>query len=441
MAALLAAVPLLACGRGESPRPDVLVVTLDTTRADHLGAYGYERPTSPNLDALAAESIVYDNAYSTSSWTLPAHASLFTGKYPTSHGVRHDPEGALVLASAIRVPEGIRARGLAAEEVTLAEALSRAGYATGAVVAGPWLLRVFGFDAGFDHYDDSGIVNNAGRTAESVTDAALDWLASHEGEERPPFFLFLNYFDPHAPYWPPPVYRRTFLPPGVEPNVHGQRQAIDLYDAEILYMDRQLGRLLDGLRESGAYRDTLIVVTADHGELFGDHGDWGHERYLWQELVRIPLIVKLPGGARPAQRISVPAQLVDVFPLVLDLAGVAAPDGIQGGVPPTDRPVLAEVHPIDPGSGTGSWRAQWDGDTKFMWNTLGERYLFDLGRDPGERENLVERQPELARRAEARLHETFAGLPPPPSDGAGSVAIDEATQKALRELGYLGDPP
>jgi arylsulfatase len=149
-------------------------MTLDTTRADHLGVYGYERPTSPNLDELAAHAEVYEKAYSTSSWTLPAHASLFTGRYPRSHGMRHDPAGELVLADAIDAPEGIRARGLSDEALTLAEILQAAGYRTGAVVAGPWLHRSFGLSRGFLHYDDEAV--HSARRAAEVTDGALRWL-------------------------------------------------------------------------------------------------------------------------------------------------------------------------------------------------------------------------------------------------------------------------
>ncbi|MEN8184047.1 MAG: sulfatase, partial [Myxococcota bacterium] len=270
------------CG-SEAPRerPNVLLITLDTTRRDRLGLYGYERPTSPHLDELASHATVFENAYSTSSWTLPAHASLFTGRYPTSHGMRHDPEGSLILADAIDAPEGIRARSLDAEARTLAEILGDAGYQTGAVVAGPWLIGSFGLARGFEHYDDKGVA--AGRRAADVTTSALRWL----DDVPEPFLLFLNYFDPHLPYAPPPAYRRSFLPSDVSVNLRSSAQAPSLYDAEILYMDEQLGKLFRSLRERGLYDRTLIVVTADHGELLGDRGEWGHERYLWEPLLRV----------------------------------------------------------------------------------------------------------------------------------------------------------
>jgi arylsulfatase A-like enzyme len=413
-------------------RPNVLLVTLDTTRADHLGAYGHPTPTSPNLDALSGQSTLFENAYSTSSWTLPAHASLFTGKYPTSHGTRHDPQGPLVLADAVAVPESVRARGMSPREQTLASILSANGWATGAVVGGPWLIRSFGLAVGFEFYDDRGMRDNVGRRAREITDAAIEWLAT----TREPFFLFLNYFDPHTPYAPPPEYARRFLPPGVVPDPRSQRQAPALYDAEIRYADDELGRLLGWLRDRGVWERTLVVVTADHGELLGERGDWGHERYLWEPLVRVPLVVKPPGPDRLGRREARPVSLVDVLPLVLRELGLAEPPGVQGEAPPaTRRELLAEVNPIG-GSETGDWRARWDGRFKYLSSTLGDRYLFDLTADPRETRNLVSREPERAERAAQALERAFAALPPAPAD-ARPVEVDAETRALLRNLGYL----
>jgi len=406
-------------------------MTLDTTRADHLGVYGYERPTSPNLDELAAHAEVYEKAYSTSSWTLPAHASLFTGRYPRSHGMRHDPAGELVLADAIDAPEGIRARGLSDEALTLAEILQAAGYRTGAVVAGPWLHRSFGLSRGFLHYDDEAV--HSTRRAAEVTDGALRWLG--QGDE--PFFLFLNYFDPHAPYAPPPRYRKTFLPRGAEVNLRSSRQAPALYDAEILYMDEQVGRLLRALRERGLYDDTLVIVTADHGELLGDRGTWGHERYLWEPLVRVPLVVKRPGPRQPGRREQAPISIVDVLPLVLEAVGLEPPGGVQGVLRRRpEQPFLAEVSPMSAEGTTGHWRAMWRGPVKVLSNSLGESYLFDLERDPDESDDLASSDSERTQRAVAELVREFAELPAA-SDPGPAMAVDPETLEALRELGYV----
>lgn len=433
LAALLAPT---GCERSTAPeRPNVLLVTLDTTRADHLGLYGYARPTSPHLDALAREAVVFERAYSTSSWTLPAHASLFTGRFPSSHGARHDPEGALVLADAIDAPPDIRARGLGAAETTLAEVLSGQGYRTGAVVAGPWLLREFGLGRGFAHYDDAEIHEPGGRRARQVSEAATRWL-----EATPePFFLFLNYFDPHAPYAPPAPWLRSFLPPGEEPNLRSARQAPALYDAEILYMDSELGRLFRELRERGLWERTLIVVTSDHGELLGERGEWGHERFLWEPLVRVPLLVKPAGARQPGRRERDPVSVVDVMPLVLRAAGLPVPEAVQGEAPPARRrPILAEVNPMSARTDTGRWRARWEGPLKLLENSLGGRWLFDVERDPDESDDLAPRQPERAARAEQALEREFAALPPAAAE-APAVQIDPDTLEALRRLGYLDE--
>jgi arylsulfatase A-like enzyme len=439
LVALLAA-PLAGCGAAEHAapaRPNVLLVSLDTTRADHLSVYGYARPTSPNLDALAREAVVYERAYSTTSWTLPAHASLFTGKYPSSHGVRHDPEGALVLADAIGAHEGIRARALGAGEATLAALLRDAGWRTGAVVGGPWLLRTFGLGEGFDSYDDRGIRNSSGRRARDVTESALAWLDS--GPE--PFFLFLNYFDPHVPYAPPARWAASFLPRGVKPDPTKAAHAEALYDAEILYMDYELGRVFAHLREAGQWDRTLVVVVADHGELLGERGLWGHENWLWEPLVHIPMLVKPAGGVRGGERRDELASLVDVAPLVLEACGLAAPADLQGGEPGArHHPVLAEVNPIDPRSYPVSWRGLWQEREKVLESSAGERHLFDLADDPGEAQDLAADDAERTDRALARLARAFAALPPPPApDAAPPVRVDEDTVEALRRLGYLED--
>lgn len=434
--ALLALLAAACSPPEERVRANVLLVTLDTTRADRLGAYGHSRPTSPNLDVLSSEAILYERAYSTSSWTLPAHVSLFTGKYPASHGARHDPEGPLVLADAVEAPRSVRARGMSPQEPTLARILAGHGWATGAVVGGPWLIRVFGVGAGFGFYDDEGMQSRLGRRATEITDRAIGWLARTEE----PFFLFLNYFDPHAPYTPPPRFARAFLPPGVSPDPTALRQAPALYDGEIRYTDDELGRLFRWLRERGLWERTLVVVTADHGELLGERGDWGHERWLWEPLVHVPLIVKPAGPGRPGRREAGPVSLVDVLPLVLRELGLPAPAGVQGEAPPAARrELLAEVNPIGNESDTGEWRARWDGSFKFLTSTLGERHLYDLAVDPGEARNLVQRDAEGAEAQARALERAFASLPPPPAD-AGPVQVDDRTRELLRELGYLGAP-
>jgi arylsulfatase A-like enzyme len=436
---VLAALPILLFARlalCDPPRPDVVLITLDTTRADRLGCYGYPRDTSPNLDRLAQQATVYTRAYSTTSWTLPAHASLFTGRFATSHGARLDSRGGLALSDGIAGPdalEGLRARGLSPEQPTLAGILSGAGYTTAGIVAGPWMKRVFTLDRGFDHYDDAEIGSVKGRLASQVTDAAIAWL---EKAERP-FFLFLNYYDPHVPYEDPEGQIRHFLPKGTrvwpppEPMTRVYRNAA--YDAEIRYMDGHLGRLLDHLDERGLADDAWIVVTSDHGELLGEHTRLGHGRTLYEEEIRIPLIVKRPGDAEAPHRSDRPLQLTDVLPMLLGALDLPLPPGIANE--PGGGPVFAEVRPLAH-RGDGEWRAWIRGDHKLLWNNRGNHQLFDLSAEGAEDEDLASRDPERVRAMNADLDAFLAGLPVAGPAGE-SAPVSAETRRALEALGYL----
>ena len=420
-------------GCGGSVRPNVLLITLDTTRADHLSVYGHRRETSPNLDALAAEGVLYRNAHSTSTWTLPSHASLFTGKFPSSHGARYDPEGPLVLSDEIGAGDGIRARGLAPGETTLAQTLTEAGYATAGFAGGPWLLRSFGLAEGFEHWDDEGILGVNGRNAQDLSRAVVAWLetwAAEPGEK--PFFIFVNFFDAHFPYNAPTPYAKQFLPPGVDLNPLNRSQFDALYDAEIRFADEHAGVLLDFLRERSLYEDTLVIVTADHGEMLGEHGEWGHNGIPFEPVVRIPLIVKPPGGG-PGRSEDQPIQLSDVFHLVLEATGVASSASER------EQTQLAEVwHPPDPG--TGVWKVLWDGALKYMHHGDGAHRLYDLERDPRERVNRIADLPEDARRLRERLGSMLASLPEPEPPPSGELQlIERETREALERLGYIDD--
>jgi len=485
------------CG-GTAPdnprRPNVVIISLDTTRADRLSCYGYERQTSPNLDRLAATSTVYTHAIATSSWTLPSHASLFTGKLTSSHGARFDPDGPLHLGQAIDGPfSGFRARGLSDAEVTLAERLRDAGYQTGAIVAGPWMKRVFGLAQGFDFYDDDHITNVDGRRADSVTDSALRWLARRDSR---PFFLFLNYFDPHGPYQPPAPYDRMFLDtetgPGDDEFPQGElllktgpappqpphagtaeraemarkepeklkamaqawiawsqkkhellqnwaasgrhRNQPALYDAEIHYMDTHIGRLLEHLEDDAA--PDLIIVVGDHGELLGEHGLIGHGEHLYQEELHIPLIVADP-GATGGTRVSRPIQPTDLMPLVLSKVGLESPAGIQGGAPGTrSHPVVAELYPTTIRADSQAWRALFAGPWKLLWSSTGRHQLFHLDDDPGESRNLIEAEGERAERMLTAL-DGYVSTLPGPAEAGPPQQLDEETRRALESLGYI----
>lgn len=343
---------------------NVLLYVIDALRADHLSSYGYSRPTSPNLDALAADPLAmrFTQAYSPSTWTKPVAASLLSGCYPPAHGVRTRND--LFIRDVPRLPELLQA----------------AGYRTAAVSTIGNVSSALGFGIGFDTfvdlYKDPSLVHrrevsNTGAwklyfeedvtvvlpLAEDVNDVALTWL--DEQKARPagaqaPWFLFLWVLDPHDPYFPPPGYDRWQDPDyagkidGSSESIRRVRTAadvqrlIDLYDGEIAYADAQFGQLVDRLKAMGLYDDTLIVVAGDHGEAFGDHGDFVHGHLAYEEIMHVPLIVKLPAASTSGQGVDRPypdrgrelaalAQLTDIAPTVLDVLGLGTlAKGMQG---------------------------------------------------------------------------------------------------------------
>ncbi len=441
----LAAIPIaLAAAAGcgplaAAPAPDLILLSLDTTRADYLGCYGHRGGLTPALDQLAAEATVYERAYSPSSWTLPAHASLFTGKLPTSHGASLDPKGPISLASALqdRHWSHYRAWGLSEDEQTLAERLQSHGFETAAIVAGPWLKRIFGLAQGFAHYDDNGIQAINGRPAAEVTDAALAWLETHHDR---PLFLFLNYYDPHFPFAPPPEFMPA--PPASPPADDAARHAWlrELYAAELRYLDAQLARLFAGLRELGRYDGALIAVTADHGELLGEQGRFGHGKTLSEAEIRVPLLIKVPLGRGPAPgRSQAPVSLTDLLPTLLHELGVAPPTDIQGELLPAPaHPIVAEVDPLPSQSRDGAWRALVRADWKYAASEHGAERLFDLRADTAEERDLTRDEPQRAAALRAALDAYLASLPPPPRGGP-ERQLDPETQRALEALGYLED--
>lgn len=459
---LFALASLAACDRERRERPPIVLITLDTTRADHLRCYGYARDTSPSLDRLAADGAIFTQAYAVTSWTLPSHASLFTGKFPTAHGAQYDPEGPLSIVQGLdagQVGAGwdrYRVRPLSEHEITLAGILARQGYATGGVGGGPWLKRVFGLANGFASFDDAEIGSINGRGAESVTKAALEFVDRHRDE---PFFLFLNYYDPHPPYVQHPRHLQALVPPGEDPSswVPLEQQRL-LYDAEIRFMDHQIGLVLDRLRELELYDDAWVIAIADHGRLMGERylgeGELsGHGHSLSQAEIAIPYIVKFPRGEGPRGRIDTPVQQIDVLPMILARLGLPLPPDVQGSNPidgssarPVEHPIVAEVYPIEEIAheqqvdwrASGDWRALIQPPFKLHWSSGGRHALVDLARDPSELGAPLEGEAERASRMRDALTRYIDSLPKPRETSQGG-AIDPATADALKKLGYLGD--
>jgi len=451
---------LAACGpgprelRARDPRPNVLLISMDTTRSDHLSAYGYERPTSPRLTALAGQGVRVEAAYAPSATTGPSHATLFTGLPPIGHGVRKN---------------GLP---LAASFVTLAERLSGLGYETGGVVSSFVLSGRFGYGQGFDVFDDDFSRADtpevttiwegrevAGRfygRADDTTRRALGWLEGRPHPERP-FFLFVHYFDPHDPYVPPPDFRPPFAPTPKE--ALKLNRTIFLYDTLLAYTDREIGRLLDALDDMQVSDDTLVVVTGDHGEGLMAHGHMYHGVHVYEEAVRVPLIVRWPGHVPAGRVVSTPFALVDLAPSILELIGASpaaeADDALRPrglarlllAGPPTpedaSRPVFLYRRHYASGEEVGDGPpalGEKFGVREGRWKLIegpeeGTLELFDLERDPGERANRVADEPE---RTEALRGAIAAWRARYGSAGDARVPpLSDEDRAHLRVLGYV----
>lgn len=322
--------------------PNVLLVCIDTLRADHVGCYGYERDTTPWIDALSAESLVFEDACATSSWTRPSVPSFLTGTYPIEHGL-YGLEGQVTHA-------------LSEQSLTLAEVFRSQGWRTGAIVRNPQLSLGNGFEQGFEVYrDQSGDAAEIGRRAE-------EWLDSLDGEA--PFFLYLHFLDAHWPYPLPDDYATRFGGAQLE-DLWGERadlvrdainerereateaeldQLLGLYDGGIRYVDDQLAALCAAIEERGDWEDTIVCIVSDHGEEFMEHGRIGHGHALHENLLRVPWILRIPG--RRGRTLAQPVSLVDVFPTLLAAAGLDAPptDAVNRlAEPGADQPVFAEL--------------------------------------------------------------------------------------------------
>jgi arylsulfatase A-like enzyme len=411
--------------------PGVVLVSIDTLRRDHVGAYGYGRPTTPRLDALARRGILAQDAVSNSSWTLPAHLSMLTSVDPGAHGgvdMNH--------AFNRRVP-------------TLPALLRQAGFATQAITSHLYVSAVYGLDDGFDHLDF-----HQDRKATDVANRAMDVL-DRIGDR--PFFVFLHFYDPHWHYDPPESTRRLFEAP-YSGTISGRLQdfsrrdrksvseadlahLLALYDGEIRYVDDELGRVLDHLRARGLDRGTLVVVTSDHGEEFLEHGSWEHQKTLYEEVVRIPLL--LAGPRVPSRRETSPASLLDVAPTVLAWAGLPVPAAMRGRSllgPGVIREAYGETdHTVDGTrklflrGGEKRWKAILSLDPKDA--SVRKEEWYDLAVDPGESRSTPPPPAvaDPARRLALERWKVARGL----GAGAPAVMLSPEQRERLRALGYV----
>jgi len=440
---LVLALPGCRSPQPEAPPPNIVLISIDSLRPDHLGLYGYPRPTSPELDRIAADAIVFERAWSTTTWTLPSHLSMLTGLVPSAHGVRG--HGNRLPATASLLPE----------------LLAPAGYRSAAVVSGPFLSARFGYDQGWESYDESlAAADEESHDYDEVTSEELHERAGALLERLAPgpFLLFLHYFDVHYDYIPPPPWDRAFDPDYAgavdgrqfvektlrrrEMPARDLEHLVALYDGEIRWVDGWIGRLYDELGRRGLLDRTLLVITADHGDEFLEHRRFGHSNNLFDTTLRVPLIVRPPGGRAGGERRAAPASLVDLVPTLLAAAGLETPAGLDGrdlldareGA--SSPPVFAELFNNRHAMVAGGWKAHLVRQGgKFSRRRTA---LYDLERDPGESEDLAgaapDRATDLRQRAEEHLDEAAGRLE---RIGTERAPRDEELEARLRALGYL----
>jgi arylsulfatase A-like enzyme/Tfp pilus assembly protein PilF len=400
---------------GRRPRLNVIVVTLDTTRADRLGCYGYRQGLTPVLDSLAKRGVLFENAYTTVPMTLPAHASLFTGLYPPEHGIHTNGKNSLDND----IP-------------TLADACRARGYDTGAFVASFVLDSKFGLDQGFQTYGDllTGTIPtdealHRSRDGNVVMDEAMNWLINRT---RTPFFCWVHLYDPHSPYLD-------------HQDLFGDRFQDRPYDAEIAFVDVQLGRLVNFLGTQGLVQQTLLIVVGDHGEGLGQHHERRHGQMLYNSTLHVPWIMSLPGTLPAGRRVGDPVSVVDLYPTVIEALQLDAGPPISGrsllaaaqGQALTSRPLYAETDEPWLESGWSPLRVLISDHRKYIRTPKVE--LFDLQQDPQETQNLAAEFPDEIHSLERQLTDLESGLQ---LRVGSAVHLSADERKKLAGLGYLG---
>ena len=388
-------------------QPNILLITLDTTRADHIGAYGYQFAKTPTLDRLAREGVLFARALAAAPITLPAHASLFTGTYPFAHGVRNN--GTFSLGD---------------NASTLATVLRKRGYQTAAFVSAFVLDRRYGLARGFDVYDDRMPLERSG---DQTGSRALEWLRNAVASSATvPFLLWVHLYDPHDPYTPPARYRDAF--------------ADRPYDGEIAFDDDVIGALLSQVGQLGVESSTIVAVVGDHGESLGEHGEATHALFVYESTLRVPMILRWPGHLPAGRRVMTPVRGIDLAPTLLDLAGAPPLPSAQGaslvslvrGADATDgRPIYAESYFPQLYMNWAPLRSVQDGRWKFIDAPAPE--LYDLASDSGELGNVIDRMPARA----ADLRRALAQLT---GGSAGAMAerrLDRDAAAKLAALGYV----
>jgi arylsulfatase A-like enzyme/Flp pilus assembly protein TadD len=399
--------------------PNVLLITIDTLRADHLGCYGYRQIRTPNIDRLAVEGVRFERAYSPVPITLPAHAAIFTGSYPMRTGM-HDFSG----------------NRLPSDQPTLASLLRGQGHATAGIVGSAVLDSRFGLNRGFDfyydHFDFSRLdetnLDAMERPGNVVADQALAWLSRNYST---PFFLWIHLYDPHYPYRPPAPYYEQYK---AEP-----------YDGEIAFADAQVGRVLRYIKQRKLYDNTFVIVAGDHGEGLGEHGEKTHGFFIYNSTLHVPLILKLPTGRVVRNKVvSSPVSLIDLLPTVLQVVGLPVPSAVQG------KSLLPLALGEGNASSEGFYAETYLPRIHFNWSELRsilvgpyhfidapKPELYDLSKDPRELRNLFSQQSAAASRLRSQLGQLVKKYSPASGQGeAGNIGLDPVLMERLKSLGY-----
>ena len=439
LGAVIAALLYLSLGREPAPatpqagfqrllkkngirQPNIVVLTLDTTRADHLPMYGYGAVKTPQLQKLARRGLVFEQCVTASPFTLPSHCTIMTGLYPTYHGVRINGDTAL-----------------SEKHETMARALGRRGYDCGAFIGAFVLDGRWGLKQGFSHYDDDFDLNKykqldlglVQRPSREVVDAAIAWLSTRKEK---PFFAWLHLYDPHIPYDPPEPYRSEY----------SGRGRAGLYDGEIASMDAQIGRFCDWLDENGLADNTILILVGDHGEGLGEHDESTHGYYIYDYVVHVPLLIVTPFAPLQNRRIPEQVRTIDLLPTVEEMAGIAPGGNLHG------RSLLPLFYAQGENEKRPAYSESMAPQIQYGWSPLYAlrqypyKYIdapraefYDLKNDPGENSNLRLRQFAQAREYKKILDKLIAdtGRNAPKTEAAD---LDQETVRRLATLGYIG---
>lgn len=471
-------------------KPNIILIILDTLRIDHLSCYGYHRQTTPHIEAFAKDAVVYTHACPTTTWTLPSTASILTGLYPCGHGAHRVTVGGLANGT-------IPIRGLSEDRTTLAEVLKKEGYTTAAVVSATFLTRIYGLHQGFDYYDDTipyaislmnscaalSILNmflpiddlitstghNGQKTARQVNDSALAWL-SRSRDSSTPFFLLSHYFDAHHPFFPKRLGMRS-VPASIRNRYAGCTNYIELekkiidsvisgkkklladekkflqenYDREIMQLDQDIEDLFSSLKQMNLYDESMIIIVSDHGESFGEHNLMLHGLSLFEDNLRVPLIIKYPLSEQKRGIVEHPVSLAGIVPTILSWLSIPIPDDVQGKPfsLPQEQTILSMVYY----SGSALWNLpgilQGDqfsliaGKHKLIQFGDGTKKLFTPGNDPGETHDRMNTDHAVGEKLAADLAEYVENFTNRAAETRGNQVLDKNMLQNLRDLGYI----